>query len=208
MNCFIRPAMLVLSVLMLYGCSSLDRQVIVRDKDKLQQDVRIAVLPFTDAPGQPGSGVSVSDALTNEMLRIAHWRLVERAQVQAVLKQQEFNQLGLTASDYASIGKMTRADYLVMGSVVEYTYERKFIVVPRTRLRYTIRIIDIKTGDIAASGSLNLETGKNAWIGCCCLGYYYIPILIFMDENINSDVDRSVKVVVSDLEKQLRSRKR
>ncbi len=45
----------------------------------------ITVLPFKDAPEKPGSGTVVADAITNYLVKIDNWAMVERSQLSNIM---------------------------------------------------------------------------------------------------------------------------
>jgi len=186
------------------SCKSVTKDVIIKDRQALKKQVRIAVLPFQDAPGKKGSGSIISESITNEMLRINNWNVVERSKLNSIIKQQKLDASGLIDSDYDSLGKLTRADYIVLGNVNEYSYEKKFLIVPRTRLSFNMRIINVKTGDIAASADYNLETGKYAFCGCLFFGIYYMGYSLMTDDNINIYVNEGSWAVVHKIKGKLK----
>ena len=78
----------------------------------------VAVLNF-DA-----TGVSADDAkilvqrLSTEMISVGKYRIVERAEVDKILKEQKFQNSGCTDSECAAqIGQFVNADFVVVGSI-------------------------------------------------------------------------------------------
>jgi hypothetical protein len=114
--------------------------------------------------------------------------MVERSQISKVMKEQSLDATGLTTAEINRIGQLTNTDYIIVGSISQYHYGRKALIVAQTKLSFQGRIVDVKTGDIAGTFSYDVETGKYAWCGCCICGWYYVPVLLFTDENITNDV--------------------
>ena len=185
------------------SCTTINKEMILKRDIKKLDEIKIAVLPFTDAPGFPGSGISVADALTNEMMKIDEFVMVERSQMNQVINEINIGQAGLTNKEYYTIGNMMNIDYLVVGSVSEYSYTRKMAILPKTKLVFNLRIINLHQNTLSGSGRYDMESGKHAWIGCCLLSYYYIPIALLSDKNINTDVTRAVKDIIRLIDKQL-----
>ncbi|NMB65026.1 MAG: hypothetical protein GYA16_09185 [Spirochaetes bacterium] len=198
----------VLSIfLFIISCTSVDKSVYIKDKQALQKPIRIAVLTFMDAPKYPGSGVSIADALTNELVQISNWDLVERSQIEKILKEKSLDMTGLTDSQLTDIGKLAKTDYIIVGSVSDYYYDRQFYIVPKTKIAFNARIINTQTGSIVGTLRYNRETNKNAWCGCCLLGWYYLPVLLLTDQNINTDVSKAARDVVRAIEKDISGKK-
>ena len=189
--------------LFIISCTSVDKSVYIKDKQSLQKPIRIAVLTFVDAPKYPGSGVSIADALTNELVQISNWDLVERSQIEKILKEKSLDMTGLTDSQLTDIGKLAKTDYIIVGSVSDYYYDRQFYIVPKTKIAFNARIINTQTGSIVGTLRYNRETNKNAWCGCCLLGWYYLPVLLLTDQNINTDVSKAARDVVRAIEKDI-----
>ncbi len=187
--------------LFMLSCTSVDKSVYIKDKQALQKPIRIAVLTFVDAPKYPGSGISIADALTNELVQISNWDLVERSQIEKILKEKSFDMTGLTDSQITDIGKLAKTDYIIVGSVSDYYYDRQFYIVPKTKIAFNARIINTQTGSIVGTLRYNRETNKNAWCGCCLLGWYYLPVLLLTDQNINTDVSKAARDVVRTINK-------
>ncbi|MCX8122545.1 MAG: CsgG/HfaB family protein [Spirochaetes bacterium] len=189
------------------SCTSVDKSVYIKDKQALQKPIRIAVLTFVDAPKYPGSGVHIADALTSELVQIANWDLVERSQIEKILKEKSLDMTGLTDSQLTDIGKLAKTDYIIVGSVSDYYYDRQFYIVPKTKIAFNARIINTQTGSIVGTLRYNRETNKNAWCGCCLLGWYYLPILLLTDQNINTDVSKAARDVVRAIDRDISGKK-
>jgi curli biogenesis system outer membrane secretion channel CsgG len=92
---------------------------------------RIAVLPFDDGSikerwwgGSWDVGAGVSDELVTALLATGKFRLIEREQIERVLKEQDFGASGrVDTSSAARIGKILGVQYLVMGRVTEFNFK-------------------------------------------------------------------------------------
>jgi TolB-like protein len=203
----IRTAFFLIPFFAILSCTSVDKKIFVKHSKGLKEQIRIAVLPFKDAPGKEGSGMIVADTLASEMIKISNWTIVERTQLERVMKEKSLDMAGATDVDIEKIGTLFKTNYIVIGSVSDYFYERKFFIVPKTRLAFNARIIDVSTGSVVATVLYSSETNKHAWLGCCLLSWYYIPILIFSDENINDDMKKSAEEVVKEISRDVENKK-
>ncbi len=149
----------------LVTCTSVDKSVFIRDKVNLGKEVTVAVMPFKDAPGKDGSGVHLADALTGEMVKITSWSLVERSQLSRIMKEKTLDMTGVTDVDFADYGRLLKTDYLVLGSVSDFYYDRQYYIVPKTKVAFNARIIHVKTGTIVGTVRYSRETNKRAWLG-------------------------------------------
>ena len=175
------------------SCTSVKKDIYIKDRDGLKQDIRIAVFPFKDAPGPGGngSGMAFADALTDELVKIDNWQVIERSQLEKIVQEKSLNMTGLTDADYTNIAKISKVDYIIVGSVSEFSYERRAInvFVPKTKISFKGRIINAETGAVVGTISYTKETGKYAILGCCILGIYYIPVALLTESNKYEELD-------------------
>lgn len=175
------------------SCTSVKKDIFIKDRESLKKNIRIAVFPFKDAPGSDGagSGVAFADALTNELIKIDNWQVIERTQLEKIVQEKSLSMSGMTDADYTKIAQISKVDYIVVGSVSEFMYERRAInvFVPKTRISFKGRIINSETGAVVGTISYTKETGKYAIIGCCILGWYYIPVALMTESNKYEELD-------------------
>ena len=68
-----------------------------------------------------GVGWDLADMVTNELAALGSFNAVERANLEPVLREQDLNDYGRVAKGTgAKIGKLTGAEYLVLGSVSSF----------------------------------------------------------------------------------------
>jgi TolB-like protein len=204
---FVRYFALIFMCAELASCTSIRKDIFVKDKERMQKPLRIAVLPFTDATQgefSKGSGVAVSDALTSEIVKISNWNVVERSQLEKLISEKSMNLSGLTNADYTAIGKITKTDFIIVGTVQEFEYSRLFrnVFIPRTKLAFKARIIDAENSSIVGTISYTKETGRYPYLGCI-LGFYFIPIALLTEENKYEELDNSAQEIVSDISSQV-----
>lgn len=175
------------------SCTSVKKDIFIKDRDGLKRNIRIAVFPFKDAPGHDGegSGTAFADALTGELIKIDNWQVIERAQLEKVVQEKSLNMTGLTDADYTRIAQISKVDYIIVGSVSQFSYERRAInvFVPKTRISFKGRIINAETGTVVGTISYTKETGKYALLGCCIIGIYYIPVALITESNKYEELD-------------------
>lgn len=180
-------------VITVTSCSSVKRDIYIKDHNGLKKDIKVAVIPFKDAPGSDGagSGVAFADALTNELIKIDNWQVIERSQLEKIIQEKSLNMTGMTDADYTKIAQISKVDYIIVGSVSEFRYERRIInaFVPKTRISFKGRIINAETGTVVGTISYTKETGKYAIIGCCILGIYYVPVALLTESNKYEELD-------------------
>lgn len=85
-----------------------------------QTKPRLAILPFTGGTGTDGETMAVLLGNQSE-LRNAFITVPRTANVEAVMKEQQFQQSGLTDSDtIAKLGKQMNAEYVVSGHIQKF----------------------------------------------------------------------------------------
>ncbi|MBN1498984.1 MAG: hypothetical protein JW982_02425 [Spirochaetes bacterium] len=192
-----------LITLFLSSCTSTNKEIFIKNKEELRKPVKVTVLPLTDAVGKQGSGTIVSDALTNELIKIPNWTLVERSQLQKVLGEKELDMSGMTTSDAAQIGQLLKTDYIITGNIATYNYKRQLGIVPITKINFTLRIINVSTGEIVGTINYERETNKYWAAGCCIFGVYYVPYIVIysltVDKNINHDLKKASQDIVNQI---------
>ncbi len=168
--------MFVVPLLILLNCApSSSIQVGFKDPG-FYKVKKIAIIPFTDAPGKFGqpvknSGTLVGDVLVSEISRLGKYTIVERSQVNKVLREQGFQMSGaVDASTAKEVGKILGVDAVLLGSLSEYRIVKVtpwygWIALPAAVIGIgwivytlsqhdvaivgmTIRVVDVKTGRV------------------------------------------------------------
>lgn len=123
---------------------------------------RIAVLEFQNnsAFGYWGRnlGLAASDELATQLVRSGAFTVVERQQVDAILQEQHFGLSGaVNASTAAEIGKILGVQAVLLGSITQFSIDRKTAGVGALRVTYTeaetkmdVRLVNTTTGAILA----------------------------------------------------------
>jgi TolB-like protein len=111
----------------------------------------IAIADFDNvdaAIGDPNLGYAVSEIVTQDFQRSGNFVVLERKQLQQILKTMELQLSGLYDSDKAvAIGKLINAQYLMVGSI---TKTAGFY-------RVSVRVVEIRTGSIVLSDSIEFD---------------------------------------------------
>ena len=81
----------------------------------------IAVLDLETIGLNPGEAQTLTQRLTSKLVSIGKYQVVERANMDKILKEQKFQKSGCTDSECAvEIGQLLNTDYIVMGSVNKF----------------------------------------------------------------------------------------
>jgi len=140
---------IALGLLFFEGCPKV--KMLVGNKELLPSTRRIAVLPFIS--DKKALGANVASSLAAEMLGSCV-SIVERAQLDQILREQGLSVKDIIANHSIVIGKIRGIDALVVGEVVLSTasvggilfgHDVDFIS------SATARILDVRTGEILAA---------------------------------------------------------
>jgi curli biogenesis system outer membrane secretion channel CsgG len=136
---------------------------------------RVAVLPFDDGAiqsrwwgNQWDVGKGVADELVTELLDTNQFRLVEREQIDKILREQDFGSTGrVNPASAARIGKILGVHYLIMGRVTEFSTDSKggTVIIPHNNFGINIRsniarvAIEARLVDAASAEIVSSVTG-------------------------------------------------
>ena len=115
---------------------------------------KIALLPFKCAVDIAGQ--SIPDIVATEIFKTSKYELIERGQIESVLKEQEFRLQGVIDEAAAvALGRVLGVQGVVIGTISEYGLQRRGIsAVPAVGM--SIRMIDTTTGKLVWSVSHSL----------------------------------------------------
>jgi hypothetical protein len=124
-------------ILVLVACASLFAQTSAK---KLPL---VAVMPLTAQGVDSASAQVVSDVLSNELLRTGKVRVMERSQMEKILKEQGFQQSGSCDGSECAVemGKLLSIDKMVVGSLGKLGGSYSL----------SLRAVDVDTGEIVGS---------------------------------------------------------
>jgi WD40 repeat protein len=102
------------------------------------QPVKLAILGF-EAKGvsQDVADVAMS-SLSNALANFDYITLVERRQIEAILKEQQFQLSGLTEEEGVSVGKIVKADVILLGNVGKLG----------SSIVFSAKLISVETGKV------------------------------------------------------------
>ena len=193
-------AILLIMTGLALSCTSFEKDLYFKNTAGFKKNVRVALIPFEDAAGVANSGVNVSDAITNELIKIKKWDIVERTQIAKIIKEQAFEATGMTEKDYAKLGKIANVDYFITGSLGQYDRYVDKKNEARIRITINIRFIDTVTGKVIGTGRYTYNTNKNYLRSCCLVSW----IFMFMPEDtIDKELSKVAKAIVNDMKEKL-----
>ena len=149
--------------------------------DQAVEKASLAVLDFTvhtsNRPDfhQQYNTNYLTDKLVTALAETRKFRIVERERVDSMLKEFKLSEQGFTDKKHAvDAGEMVGADFLVMGSlsnigvssqVEEIPYTKERVTTLRGSLDCDLRIVNSRTGEIAAAWRTKVDKRKSSASG-------------------------------------------
>ncbi|MBU1078227.1 MAG: CsgG/HfaB family protein [Spirochaetes bacterium] len=147
---------------------------------------RITVLPFSDVRPKEmkedyDSPVTILQKKLITGLNRKGFLVVERENLDKILKEQEFQLTGLVdAKDAVQIGKLSGAELIMTGSITEY----QRTIYPKAKLKMTIKVISVETGLVVSSQ--DISASKSNW-------FYPIELLDDIVEDAADEIINSIQ---------------
>lgn len=125
-----------------------------------QDKVRIAVLGFENNSSWhywgDNLGYAAADELVTQLFKTGKFTVIERAQIDMILSEQDFGQSGrVNATQAAAIGKILGVQVMVTGSITKFSIDTKSARFGGIGGSYTeaetnldVRLIDVNTAEI------------------------------------------------------------
>ena len=158
---------LQLALLFIAGCTSVPTSSI--NNNALSRINRVAVLPFTDAPGADAgwSGHSISGMVQTEAMKRKDWTVIERSQIDKILQEQKLqSSQNIDQTTAVRVGRLLGANGIILGSVSQYQIGSIpfffLLVVDKNTYRVgcNFRLINVETGELCWSTSAT----SDSWI--------------------------------------------
>src|SRR3989339_890913 len=113
-----------------------------------EEKIKIAVMDL-DAKNVPkATAFAVSDLLRNDLYASKKYTIVERSQMEKILKEQMFQQTGCVSTECAvEVGKILNATQMIVGSISTLGLEYSI----------TIRVVDVETTETKFSATLSCK---------------------------------------------------
>lgn len=142
---------------------------------------RVAVFSFEDKTdhawhwwtGQP-VGEGMADMLITELVKSGKYRVIERQQIEAIMKEQQLGQSGaVTAQTAAQVGQLLGVEIAIFGAVTEFGYKKSEggldlkkkgfgfgIQSSSASVGIDVRFTNTNTGEILAAENVRKEESK------------------------------------------------
>lgn len=112
--------------------------VIVKNIDKLPHKT-VAVMDFTDINGKDSEeGKLLAEQITTLLINNSNVKVIERKELDKVMKEQTLNQQGITEGGDQETGKILKADAVISGTIFHNDKNEEI----------NARMIDVITGEI------------------------------------------------------------
>lgn len=138
----------------------------IHGDDLVSLKKRVAVMDFTDKSGfGRGIGRGVADMLTTSLAKTGRYIVIEREQIDEILKEQGLGQSGvITPQSAAKIGQLLGVELMVTGSISEFGEKKssvggtfkKFrgkLTTREARSVVDIRLVNVNTGEVVTAES-------------------------------------------------------
>lgn len=125
----------------------------------------IAVMDFKAGVGVEQNEVNgLSDMLINSLYKTGEFRIIERSQLNQVLKEQNFQQSDLTSEQVVEIGKILGVKSILIGSVnfipTGRTLYQKAAGTVSGEYNVDIRVVDCTTGELMTTAGGTKTSGS------------------------------------------------
>jgi len=140
--------------ILFWACSP-GPKIYTQNINDLRLDISMAVLPFANFSGTEDAGRQVYNAFLVELLNRHSFKILEPGEIDRVLREERVRITDRI--DFATIEILKNrlnVDFLLLGSVNEYDYQKsQNREIPR--LGFTVRLLDINTGQIVWAANHN-----------------------------------------------------
>ncbi len=174
------PLILIAGFLLSFsGCTSVKTTGKIKKFD--MEEISVAVLPFYISNAKWGT--EFADAVAFHLRDTGKFRIVERQQLSAIIKEQSISQSGMISDkDRLSIGRIHGVQYLIMGRGTAFTVSTKDKKKADKLVdTFTLNMVDTETGEVVLSAR---KTEGRAWTGEYRAKYILSGSLIWDKEDI------------------------
>ena len=154
-------SLIYITLFFIINCAGSKKIYNLYKSPKLKNITRIAVAPFSDAPGilAKGSGGTVADVMVTQLLVLGKYKVIERSQIERIIQEQGLSQAGVVdVSTAQEAGRILGVEAVVIGSVTEYQMKKGHVPLYITNIptrSYSVgasaRIVNVETGEILYS---------------------------------------------------------
>ncbi|MBU3955655.1 hypothetical protein KJ633_04270 [bacterium] len=128
-----------LFVAMAFFCSS---AVFSADK------ISVAVMNFSSDNADSDRAKSIADLIKTDMLNTGEFVMIERSEIDKVIKEQKFQSMGMVdAGQAAELGKLLAVKKMMMGGVSRFSFG----------ILVNVRVVDVETGQIEVADKALIE---------------------------------------------------
>ena len=170
----IKTALIFISLFSVFlSCKSREPQFRLRT---IEKPLVLAVLPFEHKAESKESAETIDiiqNSLISQLIGSSNFRIIERTKVNAILKEIELSQTGITRPEaQLKVGKMLNADALLIGNVDNINIERNqrtligLADIKRLKIQCSLsgRIILTETSEIITAGEADMKNSETQFL--------------------------------------------
>ena len=148
-------SLMLLAAVFFTSCAS--QSIVLKQGYDFKKIRKVAVVGFKDSAYYPNSGTMVSQLFAKYLLK-AGYNIVERDELDTIMREHNLAQTGLMDPDQITIFKLSGIDAIVTGSIPMVVPEQNFYDAGNPRfiaaqVGVTARMIDVTTGEVLWIGS-------------------------------------------------------
>lgn len=130
-----------------------------------QEKPKLAVVDFMPGVGICESQVNgLSDMLINALFDLGKFSIIERTQIEQVLKEQGFQKSSLSSSQLTKVGQILGVNYILAGTVnfivTDITTEQIQTGMASGEFNIDIRVVDVVNGEIIATAGVTKTSSQ------------------------------------------------
>ncbi|MDH5716257.1 MAG: CsgG/HfaB family protein [Spirochaetia bacterium] len=154
------------------------------NKRAVKENATIAVMPFSDYLEKNNSGQLFTNIFSIFFMR-DNYKLAEREKISQIMREKSIDISHITESSTKEIGDFLNVDYLLIGSVTDYTSyssEKKLFYIFEwlqitCSVGVTARLIDVNTGEVIWVGSATDQSYSYQQAVEAAIGQLYLSII-------------------------------
>jgi len=199
-----------LLVPVIFGCSTIDVAVSQR-VDVTKKLNKIVVFPFEIKDAQWGD--EFSDAITHHLFKTGRVDVVERQELEKIIREQKLSMTGILDSDKTvRVGKLLGADVIVIGRGTSLDVGQKGHAGKNLIDTFMLKVVSVETGSLLITVRKEPGTAWTWWYRmkvCCSLAVIYDTNDALIQSSKYDEISRQIanRIVEALLEIEMKNKK-
>ena len=199
-----------LLVPVIFGCSTIDVAVSQR-VDVTKKLNKIVVFPFEIKDAQWGD--EFSDAITHHLFKTGRVDVVERQELEKIIREQKLSMTGILDSDKTvRVGKLLGADVIVVGRGTSLDVGQKGHTGKNLIDTFMLKVVSVETGSLLITVRKEPGTAWTWWYRmkvCCSLAVIYDTNDALIQSSKYDEISRQIanRIVEALLEIEMKNKK-